>query len=145
MSSNYSLATYPEIEVINLNETSLKRFTSNFYLSEFALEDQGPVVLIHPKLPQLLQAIRDKTGRPIHINSAYRTAAHNKEVGGHPNSRHMFGMAADIVSEHFEPEEIAEIATNLKSHNQSLPDIYNFTSKLIIHILLSLRNYISDL
>ena len=43
------------------------------------------------------------------------------------------------------PEEISEIATNLKSHNQGLPDIYNFTSKLIIHILLSLRNYISDL
>ena len=43
------------------------------------------------------------------------------------------------------PEEISEIATNLKSHNQSLPDIYNFTSKLIIHILLSLKNYISDL
>lgn len=43
------------------------------------------------------------------------------------------------------PEEISEIATNLKSHTQSLPDIYIFTSKLIIHILLSLRNYISDL
>jgi len=115
MSSNYSLATYPEIEVINLNETSIKRLTSHFYLSEFTFEDQGPVVLIHPKLPQLLQAIRDKTGRPIHINSAYRTAAHNKEVGGHANSRHMFGMAADIVSEHFEPEEIAEIANKLQA------------------------------
>lgn len=115
MSSNYSLAAYPEIEVINLNETSLKRFTSNFYLSEFTIESQGPVVLIHPKLPQLLQAIRDKTGHPIHINSAYRTAHHNAEVGGKPNSRHMFGMAADIVSEHFEPEEIAEIAHKLQA------------------------------
>lgn len=115
MSSKYSLATYPEIEVINLNETSMKRLTSNFYLSEFTFEDQGPVVLIHPKLPQLLQAIRDKTGRPIHINSAYRTAAHNAEINGHANSRHMFGMAADIVSEHFEPEEIAEIANKLQA------------------------------
>jgi len=115
MSSKYSLATYPEIEVINLNETSMKRLTSNFYLSEFTFEDQGPVVLIHPKLPQLLQAIRDHTGRPIHINSAYRTAAHNTEIGGHANSRHMFGMAADIVSEHFEPEEIAEIANKLQA------------------------------
>ena len=43
------------------------------------------------------------------------------------------------------PEEISEIATNLKSHNKNLPNMYKFTSKLIIHILLSLRNYISDL
>jgi uncharacterized protein YcbK (DUF882 family) len=27
----------------------------------------------------------------------------------------MFGMAADIVSEHFEPEEIAEIANKLQA------------------------------
>ncbi len=48
-------------------------------------------------LAQRLQVLRDVLGSPIHITSGYRTPQHNQRVGGHPNSYHCKGMAADIV------------------------------------------------
>lgn len=35
-------------------------------------------------------------GAPIFVTSAYRNKEHNKEVGGVPNSRHLWGEAVDI-------------------------------------------------
>lgn len=43
-----------------------------------------------------LEAIRDMVGEPLKINSGYRTAAHNKKVGGVATSAHMKGVAVDI-------------------------------------------------
>lgn len=48
-------------------------------------------------LAQRLQAVRDVLKRPIIITSGYRNVSHNRAVGGHPNSYHVRGMAADIV------------------------------------------------
>lgn len=45
---------------------------------------------------QRLDKMRELLGVPITINSGYRTKAHNKRVGGSPNSSHLFGYAADI-------------------------------------------------
>jgi len=36
-----------------------------------------------------LGALRQKVGKPFIINSACRTPAHNKAVGGHPRSLHL--------------------------------------------------------
>jgi len=35
-------------------------------------------------------------GRPIRINSAFRTLSYNKEVEGSPNSQHLMGRALDL-------------------------------------------------
>lgn len=43
-----------------------------------------------------LDHLRDRVGKPLTINSGYRTRAHNKKVGGRPNSSHLRGWAADI-------------------------------------------------
>jgi len=40
---------------------------------------------------------RDLAGVPFHINSGYRCAKHNKEVGGNLDSPHLRGYAADIA------------------------------------------------
>lgn len=45
---------------------------------------------------EVLQPIRDKWKSPIIINSAYRSEALNKAVGGVPTSQHRLGEAADI-------------------------------------------------
>ena len=37
------------------------------------------------------------------INSGYRCEAHNKVVGGSPNSQHLLGKAADIVIQGLDP------------------------------------------
>lgn len=45
----------------------------------------------------LLQPIRDDVGRPIRVNSGYRSPALNAAVGGVKNSAHLTGYAVDIV------------------------------------------------
>lgn len=45
---------------------------------------------------EVLQPIRNKYGHTIIINSAYRSAALNKAVGGVKTSQHLTGSAADI-------------------------------------------------
>jgi len=44
----------------------------------------------------LLDLAREKFDKPIHINSGYRTPAHNDAVGGTEKSSHLKGLAADI-------------------------------------------------
>lgn len=45
---------------------------------------------------QLLDKARELAGVPFVINSGYRCQEHNEDVGGLPNSSHLFGVAADI-------------------------------------------------
>ena len=44
----------------------------------------------------MLDDARERAGIPFYISSGYRTASHNQQVGGEPNSSHMIGYAADI-------------------------------------------------
>lgn len=44
-----------------------------------------------------LESIRDLLGKPIHINSAFRSKEVNIAVGGSDNSAHLLGYAADIT------------------------------------------------
>lgn len=73
----------------------------NFRLSEFLhADDPVPPPWILDNLARLanrLQVVRDLLGKPVIINSGYRTPAHNQKVGGAPNSMHLQGMAADFV------------------------------------------------
>lgn len=60
----------------------------------------------------MLQAIRDKMGAAITINSAYRTKSHNAKVGG-SQSFHLYGRAADIVVADKTPKEVAACAESV--------------------------------
>ena len=74
--------------------------TKNFQLSEFNCKDGStiPLELLDnvQELAEQLQILRDFIGKPIHINSAYRSPAHNRKVGGARSSQHLLGKAADI-------------------------------------------------
>src|SRR5690606_27819263 len=45
----------------------------------------------------ILDPLREALGRPVNINSGFRSEAVNKAVGGAASSQHRFGEAADIV------------------------------------------------
>lgn len=51
---------------------------------------------IEALVENVLDPARERLGKPIGINSGYRCAKHNREVGGVPASQHMLGEAADI-------------------------------------------------
>ena len=44
----------------------------------------------------VLQPLRDAWGKPLHINSGYRSMKLNEAVGGVPTSQHIMGQAADV-------------------------------------------------
>lgn len=48
------------------------------------------------RLAQVFEAIRAIWDRPIRIGSAYRTAEHNRAIGGSVNSQHVLGLALDL-------------------------------------------------
>ena len=43
-----------------------------------------------------LEVLRERCGKPIIINSGYRSPQLNKKIGGVPTSNHLTGCAADI-------------------------------------------------
>lgn len=46
----------------------------------------------------VLDPLREKYGKPIKINSGYRSPLVNAAVGGAKNSDHLFGYASDITA-----------------------------------------------
>lgn len=91
---------------VGINNVQL---TKNFNLQEFQDKSTGEVK-VDTELVIKIQALRSKVGKPIKINSGYRTEEHNQEVGGVVNSQHRLGKAADIVVSGYSPEKIASLA-----------------------------------
>jgi len=65
---------------------------------------------VNSRLMEVLDAIREKLGKPIYINSGYRCPVHNKFVGGVPNSQHVEGTAADLSYDGIDVDYLAQIA-----------------------------------
>ena len=86
------------LEAYSLARDGNKALSKNFCVREFKCNDGSDPIFIDSELVELLQKIRDHFGKPVHINSAYRTAAYNlsKKVGGAKFSQHQYGKAADI-------------------------------------------------
>lgn len=53
---------------------------------------------LSPELMQMLDNAREIAGVPFGINSGFRCAAHNADVGGKPSSSHLGGYAVDIAT-----------------------------------------------
>ena len=60
----------------------------------------------------LLQPLRDKFG-PVIVNSAFRSEAVNKRIGGSATSQHMRGEAADIEVPALSNYELGKYITDL--------------------------------
>lgn len=57
----------------------------------------------------VLDPLRQLVARPVRITSGYRSADVNRAVGGRPDSRHLFGLAADLKVEGFKAEELVRL------------------------------------
>ena len=74
---------------------------------------RSDTILIDEGLVVLLQCIREHFGKPVHITSGYRTAAHNAAVGGSKSSQHLLGRAADFYVEGVDVATVAAYAETL--------------------------------
>ena len=123
-----------------LNDLQL---TPNFRLSEFECHDGSHEVMIHNKLPGMLQALRVAINRGITIAAAYRNPKHNKEVGGSPNSRHMLGEAADIKVTGMHPLDVALMAEKIGFTGIG---VYTHNGQYFVHLdVRPVRSYWCDL
>ena len=64
----------------------------------------------------ILDILRKKIGKPVIVNSGYRTPEHNKKVGGAKYSYHMRGMAADIRVNGMSPKELGKAVKESKQN-----------------------------
>lgn len=85
------------------------RITANFRYSEFTKSDTATRLHINNAITSwevrdnikalvedVLQPLRDAWGKPLFINSGYRSPELNKAVGGAETSQHVKGCAADV-------------------------------------------------
>ena len=102
------------------------RLSRNFTLAELVatshprLQDT-PTLAVIQNLQRLcvlvLQPLRDAIGRPVYINSGYRSKRLNKRVGGVANSRHLQGKAADI---HCDNLDYAKVIFDILKQNPNV-------------------------
>lgn len=100
------------------------KLSANFTVGELVSSGgrHADVARISPALVRLLQAIRDRAGRPVRISSGYRSWANNKALyasrGKEPTlSRHCSGQAADITIKGLSGLDIAKIAIDVGGPN----------------------------
>ena len=94
------------IREYSMSRDATRQLSPSFKVREFACKGSD-VVLLDDELVVLLQCIREHFGKPVHITSGYRTAAHNAAVGGSKSSQHLLGRAADF---HVEGVPVAAVA-----------------------------------
>lgn len=78
----------------------------HFTIQELSITNSGlqniPSVTEQKNLRKLvenvLDPLRELYGKPIHVNSGYRSPLVNRKVNGAVNSDHVKGMAADITA-----------------------------------------------
>ena len=84
------------VRTYSLSRDGDKKLSEHFRVREFRSKDGADTILISDETVKVLEDIRSYFGKPITINSAYRTPAHNKAVGGASGSQHVKGTACDI-------------------------------------------------
>lgn len=102
------------MSIISFQSGDKTALTKDFARSEFQCPCGCGEQKVDLELAEKLQIIRDKVGQPIKVTSGYRCITHNasKTVGGSPNSKHRYGMAADwrMVNRSINPVALGIIA-----------------------------------
>lgn len=84
-----------------------KKLSDHFYTSEFACKCPNKLCkykkenvireVVSKRLLNVLEAIREKVGRPLRVSSGLRCKEWNKRVGGVRDSTHLAGLGVDII------------------------------------------------
>lgn len=103
-----------------------QKIATNFRAREFDCQGMGccSETPIDEKLVQYLQKIRTHFGKPVYL-TAYRCKTHNDRTpNAAPNSRHIYGQAADFHIDGVEPAEIAKYAESIGVKGIGLYDTF---------------------
>lgn len=78
-------------------------------------------------LVAVLELVRIHFNQPVTINSSYRCEEYNAEVGGAKNSKHLLGIAADIVVKSVEPKLVYQFLDSVFPNSYGLGSYESFT------------------
>ena len=110
------------------------QITANFALREFhcrCRKKSCHFTLVHPKLVESLQTLRDRLTRPLFLTSGFRCRIYNRIVGGSLRSYHTRGMAADVLCAGGEDwEELAGAAADVPA----IGGIGRYPGRGVIHL-----------
>ena len=99
------LASPNEATLGHSNKLDGSHLSPHFTLGEMTKSNSHPEVYNIPtheaianlkRVCEWLEVLRERAGRPILINSGYRSPQLNKKIGGVPTSNHLTGCAVDI-------------------------------------------------
>ena len=98
--------------------------TDNFTLEELCrtskpydnTPNESQVEALRSLAENVLQPLRNLYGKPIKVNSGFRSAKVNKAVGGSPTSQHLRGEAADLNCEN--NKKLYELILNNLEYDQ---------------------------
>jgi uncharacterized protein YcbK (DUF882 family) len=98
------------IEQVSVREAPNHYVTEHFLYSDFLCPccDTLKIVPGFYRHTALLERMRGELAFPIAVNSGFRCAKHNREVGGAPRSWHLL-FATDIRPEDGSPEKLAAL------------------------------------
>lgn len=115
------------INAYSLAKDGTTYISKNFRVREFACKDGSDPIFIDDELVGVLQQIRDHFGKAVTITSAFRTASHNKKVGGATYSQHLYGTAADIKVSGVAASAVADYVETLMPNTGGIGRYSTFT------------------
>ena len=115
------------VKVYSRAKDGLTALSPHFKVREFACSDGTDTVFVSPALVEVLEKVRAHFGKPVTINSGYRTEAKNKAVGGAAYSQHKYGLAADIHIDGVTPKQIASYVETLLPNTGGIGIYKTFT------------------
>ena len=74
---------------------------------------------------EIAQPLRDHFGKPVRINSGYRSPALNEAIGGSTKSQHSKGEALDLEIDGVSNLEVADWITDNCDYDQVILEFYN--------------------
>jgi uncharacterized protein YcbK (DUF882 family) len=93
------------------------KVAAHFHQEEFdcpCAECAGTHAAISPRLIESLEELRAQLDSRLVITSGYRCPAHNARVGGAPPSKHLLGIAVDVLPPRgFSPDTLAATAKKI--------------------------------
>lgn len=104
-----------------------KFLSANFRVREFRCQDDTDPIFVDSDLVDILQNVRDHFGKAVTITSAFRTASHNKKVGGAKYSQHLYGKAADIKVSGVAASAVADFVETLMPSTGGIGRYSTFT------------------